>query len=72
MDTTSNALARTLQLLAQHPEAQARLRTELREVHELDDIPYDELVGLPYLDSVCRETLRLWVIPRPTLSTYRH
>ncbi|KAG6879214.1 hypothetical protein C0992_004356 [Termitomyces sp. T32_za158] len=60
-DTTSNALSRTLHLLALHPEAQERLRaevTEARKVHN-GDIPYDSLVSLPFLDAVCRETLRL-------------
>lgn len=63
-DTTSNALSRTLHVLALHPEAQERLRaevTEARKVHN-GDIPYDNLVSLPFLDSVCRETLRLWVL----------
>ncbi|KAH0590055.1 hypothetical protein H2248_000230 [Termitomyces sp. 'cryptogamus'] len=60
-DTTSNALSRTLHLLALHPEAQERLRaevTEARKSHD-GDIPYDDLVSLPFMDAVCRETLRL-------------
>ncbi|KAG5634928.1 hypothetical protein H0H81_000304 [Sphagnurus paluster] len=61
MDTTSNALSRTLYILAQHPEAQERLRQEIREAREqYGQIPHDELVALPYLDAVCRETLRLY------------
>ena len=64
MDTTSNALARTLDLLANHPDAQNKLRTEILEA--ISDhgpkIPYDVLTELPYLDAVCRETLRLYVI----------
>ncbi|KAG5637254.1 hypothetical protein H0H81_005254 [Sphagnurus paluster] len=60
-DTTSNALSRILWLLADDPEAQEKLRRELREVRDRnEDIPYDELVALPYLDAVCRETLRLY------------
>lgn len=59
MDTTSNALARILQTLAQRPDAQQKLRDELRQTNETDDIPYDELIALPYLDAICRETLRL-------------
>lgn len=62
MDTTSNALSRTLHLLAQHPDAQDRLRQELREAKEQnggEDLSYDALVSLPYLDAICRETLRL-------------
>ena len=60
-DTTSNALARTLDLLTQHPDVQAKLRAEILAVNDgvAGDIPYDQLVDLPYLDAVCRETLRL-------------
>ena len=67
-DTTSNALARILQLLAARPDVQEKLRAEIlaardeaREVNEDGRIPYDKLVELPYLDAVCRETLRLYV-----------
>ncbi|KAJ3555363.1 hypothetical protein NM688_g2618 [Phlebia brevispora] len=59
MDTTSNALARIFQLLAEHQDVQEKVRAELLGVSEFDDIPYDQLVSLPYLDAVCRETLRL-------------
>ncbi|KAI0754292.1 cytochrome P450 [Daedaleopsis nitida] len=59
MDTTSNAIAVTLQLLADHPEVQERLRREILEASSGQDLDYDELVSLPYLDAVCRETLRL-------------
>ncbi|KAL0060216.1 hypothetical protein AAF712_012971 [Marasmius tenuissimus] len=63
MDTTSSALARTFHLLAQNPEVQSKLRQELREAREAqggEDVPYDVLVALPYLDAICRETLRLY------------
>ncbi|KAJ7584776.1 cytochrome P450 [Mycena floridula] len=62
MDTTSTALSRTLQLLSTHPEFQDKLRQEIKAAREANggDIPYDELITLPYLDSVCRETLRLY------------
>ena len=61
MDTTSNALSRTLQILAQHPEAQAKLRAEILEARNGEPtIDYENLVKLPYLDAVCRETLRLY------------
>ena len=61
MDTTSNALSCIFHLLAQHPEAQEKLRAEVLEARgdEHADIPYDDLVKLPYMDAVCRETLRL-------------
>ena len=62
MDTTSSALARTLWLLAQHPGIQQTLRNELCDAREAadGDIPYDDLVALPLLDAICRETLRLY------------
>ncbi|EMD31882.1 hypothetical protein CERSUDRAFT_88470 [Gelatoporia subvermispora B] len=70
MDTTSNALARVLHLLAEHPDIQRKLRQELIEASQGADMSYDDLVRLPYLDAICRETLRLfppaWLIFRET------
>ncbi|PPQ98755.1 phosphatase sit4 [Panaeolus cyanescens] len=60
-DTTSGALASTLQQLARHPEVQDKLREEIRTAREVHgDLDYDQLFALPYLDAVCRETLRLY------------
>ncbi|KAF8072004.1 cytochrome P450 [Lyophyllum atratum] len=60
-DTTSNALSRILYLLSTHPEAQDRLREEVTAARRTyGTIPYDELVALPFMDAVCRETLRLY------------
>ncbi|KAI0718780.1 cytochrome P450 [Cerioporus squamosus] len=59
MDTTSNALSMTLSLLAEHPEVQQKLRQEILDASKGEDLDYDTLVSLPYLDAVCRETLRL-------------
>lgn len=59
MDTTSNALSRILYTLAEHTEAQQRIREEVMAASEGEDLSYDTLVSLPYLDAVCRETLRL-------------
>ena len=61
MDTTSNALSMILSLLAEHPEIQDKLRKEILEASKGEDLDYDSLVSLPYLDAVCRETLRLYV-----------
>lgn len=64
MDTTSSALSRILSILAIHPEVQDRVRQEILDALEKNegrDLSYDELVSLPLLDAVCRETLRLWV-----------
>jgi cytochrome P450 len=55
-----NALSRTLQLLSTHPEIQDKLREELIDAHTTGgQLSYDTLVELPYLDAICRETLRL-------------
>lgn len=60
MDTTSGALARVLGTLAQHPDEQDKLRQELTQARKNNgDLNYDDLSWLPYLDAVCRETLRL-------------
>ncbi|KAI0760494.1 cytochrome P450 [Fomes fomentarius] len=63
MDTTSNALSTTLLLLADHPEVQQKLRNEILEASGPEGqakFDHDTLVSLPYLDAVCRETLRLY------------
>ncbi|THU78935.1 cytochrome P450, partial [Dendrothele bispora CBS 962.96] len=61
MDTTSSALARVLDLLSTRPDVQAKLRQEILQARKgNEDIPYDVLVSLPYLDAICRETLRLY------------
>jgi cytochrome P450 len=60
MDTTSGALARILSTLAEHSDVQDKLRKELSEARKgKGDLDYDDLSSLPYLDAVCRETLRL-------------
>ena len=61
MDTTSSALAHTLQLLSEHPDVQLKLRQELHEASHGEDLDYDTLHDLPYLDAICRETLRMCV-----------
>lgn len=60
-DTTSSGLSRILHTLALYPEAQSRLREELINAGAPDaDSDYDTLDRLPYLEAVCRETLRLF------------
>lgn len=61
MDTTSSALARILYLLAEHQDVQYKLRSEIlgaKEVNCGHELSHDQLMGLPYLEAVCRETLR--------------
>jgi cytochrome P450 len=62
MDTTSNGISRVLHLLSEAPEVQERLRGEIMEAYEKwgdHDPTYDELNALPFLDAVCKETLRV-------------
>ena len=61
VDTMAKTMARILHQLALHPDAQDKLRSEIIAALEQygPSIPYDELSSLPYLDAVCRETLRL-------------
>jgi len=62
-DTTSGALSRIFHLLALHKDVQTRLREEILEARKQnggEDLGYDTLVSLPYMDAICRETLRLY------------
>lgn len=53
--------------MCKHPEVQDKLRAEVSEV--LTDTPtYENLVALPYLDAIVRETLRVY---SPILGTVR-
>ena len=60
MDTTSGALGKILFLLSTHQDVQDKLRQEVAEARKQGDLSYDELVALPYLEAVCRETLRMY------------
>ena len=61
METTSNAICRILHLLALHQDVQDKLRREVTEAYaQRGNLKYDELLALPYLDAVCKETLRLY------------
>jgi len=62
MDTTAGALGKILFLLSIHQDVQNKLRQEIREAKTSGDLSYDELIALPYLDAVCRETLRVYAI----------
>ena len=62
MDTTAGALGKILFLLSIHQGVQNKLRQEIREAKTSGDLSYDELIALPYLDAVCRETLRVYAI----------
>lgn len=60
-DTTTLALSRILHQLCLHQDVQEKLRTEVMAARkEHGDLDYNALMGLPFLDAVCRETLRVF------------
>ncbi|CAA7266959.1 unnamed protein product [Cyclocybe aegerita] len=68
-DTTSSALCRTIHLLSIHKDVQKRLREEIRSARDSaggEDLSYDTFMSLPYLDAICKETLRLY----PPIATF--
>lgn len=62
-DTSSSAILRTLLVLAEHHDIQARVRQEIlaAKLESDGDLSYDKLLALPLLDAVYRETMRLLV-----------
>ena len=76
-DTTATGAAWTLHLLAKHPHIQQRLRAEIKQhmsflfdpnAREDDaNIASVDVDHLPYLDNVCRESLR-YIPPIPLTS----
>ncbi|XP_037090294.1 cytochrome P450 3A9-like [Pollicipes pollicipes] len=60
-ETTSTALAFTSYLLARHQAVQSRLYDEIvAKVPASDGLDYETVSGLPYLDMVIQESLRLY------------
>jgi cytochrome P450 len=66
-DSTSAALSRILWQLSLRPDIQERVRDENLELYDKQGISgqdnarlsYEELMGMPWLDAVVKETLRL-------------
>lgn len=58
-ETSTNALAWTLMLLALHPEVAEELVGELRAVLHGDPPTVEQLGKLPYLDAVVKESMRV-------------
>jgi cytochrome P450 len=70
-ETTANALTWAWYLLSQHPEAEARMHAELREVLGGRLPAFDDVPSLRYTGHVFAETLRLyppaWAMGRKAL-----
>jgi cytochrome P450 len=70
-ETTANALAWTLYLLAQHPEVEAKLVDELQTVLGGRTPTMADLGQLRYTDKIFKESMRLyppaWVITRQAI-----
>lgn len=66
-DTTSNSSCVILHYLAEHPDVQRKLQEELdsafgEEVEENETLSYDAVKGLPYLQAVIDESLRVHAV----------
>ncbi|XP_039499180.1 probable cytochrome P450 311a1 [Drosophila santomea] len=62
VDTTTASMSFVLYALAKYPEAQCRLRKELQDVALDESTDLDALNGLPYLEALIKEVLRLYTI----------
>jgi cytochrome P450 len=48
-------------MMAIRPDAQDKLRKEVSAARAAKgDLDFDELMELPYLDAICKETLRVY------------
>jgi len=61
IETTTSTFSRVLHLLTLHPDAQDKLRKEIKDAcYDNEELTHDHLVSLPFMEAVCRETLRLY------------
>src|SRR5579864_5584679 len=71
-ETTALALSWTWHLLAQHPEVEQKLHSELDRVLCGRAPAFSDLAALPYIDSVIKESMRLyppaWSLARTVVS----
>lgn len=60
-ETTAGVLSRIIHQLSLHHDAQERLREEVTKAREAKgDLEFEDLLELPYLDAICKETLRVY------------
>jgi cytochrome P450 len=58
-ETTATTLSWALHRVLQHPDVEARLREELRQVAGTEPLAPEQVSRLEYLDATLKETLRL-------------
>lgn len=68
-DTTALALSYVTYLLALHPEIQKKVQEEVDREFGQEDVEFDKLGRLKYMDCVIKETLRLY--PLASISNAR-
>ncbi|UMM43552.1 hypothetical protein L5515_019015 [Caenorhabditis briggsae] len=61
-DTTANALAYASYLLAKNPEKMHKAQQEIDEICTSENISYDDIAKLNYLDSIIKEALRIYPV----------
>lgn len=59
-ETTANLLSWTLHLLARHPETQAEVVAEVKEVQRRGLSPTEQTHELPFMEQVLKESMRLF------------
>jgi len=73
-ETTAIALSWTWHLLAQHPEAEAKLHTEIDRVLAGRAPAFSDIQALPYTEAVIKESMRLyppaWSLARTVRSDF--
>jgi cytochrome P450 len=73
-ETTAIALSWTWHLLAQHPEAEAKLHTEIDSVLAGGAPAFSDIQRLPYTEAVIKESMRLyppaWSLARTVRSDF--
>lgn len=77
LETSSTIMAVCSVFLATHPDVQERLHLEIQDAiddHGSQDLPYERIHSLPYLDMVVNETLRhfpLAIMERQCVKDYK-
>lgn len=73
-ETSSYALSWTLYMLGTHPEAYRKVKEEVRSIPNIDEIGFEGLRQLPYINQAILESMRLyppaWIAGRKVHATH--